>query len=90
MEWGKPSLYKPTQFPFTGEGFGVETFVAIGEKGDCVVLHEEGTGVYTRFTPSSGFGSTGSSLIVSLGSSSLLDYCRQGIIVSLPCILPLC
>ena len=65
-------------------------FVAKGEKGDCVALQEEGTSVYTRFTPSSGFGAAGSSLIVSLGSSSLLDYCCQGIIVSLPCILPLC
>ena len=44
--------------------------------------------VYTHFTPSSGFGATGSSLIGSLSSSSLLDYCRQGIIVSLPCIFP--
>ena len=65
-------------------------FVAKGEKGGCVALQEEGTSVYTRFTPSSGFEAAGSSLIVSLGSSSLLDYCRQGIIVSLPCILPLC
>ena len=29
-------------------------FVAKGEKGDCVALQEEGTSVYTRFTPSSG------------------------------------
>ena len=65
-------------------------FVAKGEKGDCVALQEEGTSVYTRFTPCSGFGAAGSSLIVYLGSSSLLDYCHQGIIVSLPCILPLC
>ena len=27
-------------------------FVAKGEKGDCVALQEEGTRVYTRFTPS--------------------------------------
>ena len=44
-------------------------------------------GVYTRFTPSSGFGVAGSSLVVSLGSGSLPEHCRQGIIVSLPCIL---
>ena len=42
----------------------METFVAIGDKGDCVVLHEEGTSVYTRFTPSSGFEVVGSSLVV--------------------------
>ena len=42
----------------------METFVAIGEKGDCVVLHEEGTSVYTRFTPSSGFGVAGCSFVV--------------------------
>ena len=39
-------------------------FVAKGEKGYCVALHEEGTSVYTHFTPSSGFGVVGSSLIV--------------------------
>ena len=39
-------------------------FVAKGEKGDCVALQEEGTSVYTRFTPSSGFGVAGSSLVV--------------------------
>ena len=39
-------------------------FVAKGEKGDCVALQEEGTSVYTRFTPSSGFGVTRSSLVV--------------------------
>ena len=39
-------------------------FVAKGEKGDCIALQEEGTSVYTRFSPSSGFGVTGSSLVV--------------------------
>ena len=39
-------------------------FVAKGEKGDCVALQEEGTSVYTRFTPSSGFRVAGSSLVV--------------------------
>ena len=39
-------------------------FVAKGEKGDCVALQEEGMSVYTRFTPSSGFGVAGSSLVV--------------------------
>ena len=39
-------------------------FVVKGEKGDCVALQEEGTSVYTRFTPSSGFGVAGSSLVV--------------------------
>ena len=39
-------------------------FVAKGEKGDCVALEEGGTSVYTRFTPSSGFGVAGSSLVV--------------------------
>ena len=39
-------------------------FVAKGEKGDCVALQEEGTSVYTRFPPSSGFGVVGSSLVV--------------------------
>ena len=39
-------------------------FVAKGEKGYCVALQEEGTSVYTRFTPSSGFGVAGSSLVV--------------------------
>ena len=41
-------------------------FVAKGEKGDCIALHEEGTSVYTHFTPSSGFGVAGSSLVVFL------------------------
>ena len=63
-------------------------FVAKGEKGDCVALQEEGTSVYTRFTPSSGFGVAGSSLVVFWAAVSLPDHCRQGIIVSLPCILP--
>ena len=39
-------------------------FVAKGEKGDCVALQEKGTSVYTCFTPSSGFGVVGSSLVV--------------------------
>ena len=39
-------------------------FVAKGEKGDCVALQEEGTSVYTRFTPSSSFKVAGSSLVV--------------------------
>ena len=39
-------------------------FVAKGEKGDYVALQEEGTSVYTRFTPSLGFGVAGSSLVV--------------------------
>ena len=39
-------------------------FLAKGEKGDCVALQEEGTSVYTRFTPSLGFGVAGSSLVV--------------------------
>ena len=34
------------------------------EKGDCVALQEEGTSVYTSFTPSSVFGVAGSSLVV--------------------------
>ena len=42
----------------------METFVAIGQKGDCIALQEEGMSVYTRFTPSSGFGVAGSSLVV--------------------------
>ena len=41
-------------------------FVAKGEKGDCVALQEEGTSVYTRFTPFSGFGVAGSSLVVAV------------------------
>ena len=39
-------------------------FVAKGEKGDCVALQEEGTSVYTRFTPYLGFGVARSSLVV--------------------------
>ena len=39
-------------------------FVAKGEKGDCLALHEEGTSVYTRFPPSLGFGVAKSSLVV--------------------------
>ena len=39
-------------------------FVAKGEKGDCVALQEEGTIVYTHFTPSSGFGVAGSNFVV--------------------------
>ena len=39
-------------------------FVAKGEKGDCVALQEEGTSVYTRFTPYSGFVVARSSLVV--------------------------
>ena len=39
-------------------------FVAKGEKGDCVALQEEGTSVYTRFTPSSGFTVARRSLVV--------------------------
>ena len=39
-------------------------FVAKGEKGDCVALQEEGTSVYTRSKPSSGFVVAGSSLVV--------------------------
>ena len=60
-------------------------FVANGKKGDCVALQEEGTSVYTRFTPSSGFGVARSSLLVFWAA---IDHCRQGIIVSLPCIFP--
>ena len=41
-------------------------FVAKGEKGDCVALQEEGTSVYTRFTPYLGFRVVGSSLVVFL------------------------
>ena len=43
-------------------------FVAKGEKRDCVALQEEGTSVYTRFTPSSGFGVAGSNLVVFLAA----------------------
>ena len=39
-------------------------FVAKGEKGDYVALQEEGMSVYTHFTPSSGFGVAGRSLVV--------------------------
>ena len=39
-------------------------FVAKGEKGDCIALQEEGMSVYTHFTPYSGFGVAGSSLVV--------------------------
>ena len=63
-------------------------FVAKGEKRDCVDLQEEGTSFYTRFTLSSGFGVAGKQSCCVLGSGSHPDHCRQGIIVSLPCILP--
>ena len=39
-------------------------FVAKGEKGYFVALHEEGTSVYTHFPPYSGFEVAGSSLVV--------------------------
>ena len=48
-------------------------FVAKGEKGDCVALQEEGTSVYTRFTPSSCFGVAGSSLVVFWAAVLFLD-----------------
>ena len=63
-------------------------FVAKGEKGYCVPLQEEGTSVYIRFTPSSGFRVAGSSLIVFWAVVLFLTIVAKGIIVSLPCILP--
>ena len=60
---GKPTYINPfiCHFPlmlWSGD------FVAKGEKGDCVALQDEGTSVYTHFTPSSGFGVAGNSLVV--------------------------
>ena len=57
------SLYKPSHFPLPLMPWSGD-FVAKGEKGDCVALQEEGTSVYTRFPPSSGFGVAGRSLVV--------------------------
>ena len=57
------SLYYPSHFPLSNMLWSGD-FVAKGEKGDCVALQEEGTSVYTRFTPSSGFEVAGSSLVV--------------------------
>ena len=63
MRGGHTSLYKLSHFPLSSMLWSGD-FVVKGEKGDCVALQEEGTSVYTRFTPSSGFGVAGSSLVV--------------------------
>ena len=60
---GNPTYINPFIFHFPLMLWSGD-FVAKGEKGDCVALSEEGTSVYTRFTPSSGFGVAGSSLVV--------------------------
>ena len=57
------SLNKLSHFPLSSMLWSGD-FVAKEEKGDCVALQEEGTSVYTRFTPSSSFGVAGSSLVV--------------------------
>ena len=57
------SLYKPSHFPLSRMLWSGD-FVAKGEKGDCVALQEEGTSVYTHFTPSSCFGVAGSCIVV--------------------------
>ena len=57
------SLYKLSHLSLSGILWSGD-FVAKEEKGDCVALQEEGTIVYTRFTPSSSFGVAGSSLVV--------------------------
>ena len=63
MKESSSTLYKPPWFPLPLMLWSGD-FVAKGEKGDCVALQEEGTSVYTHFTPSSGFGVAGSSLVV--------------------------
>ena len=63
MKKGKPTYINPFIFHFPLMLWSGD-FVAKGEKGDCVALPEEGMSVYTHFTPSSGFGVAGSSLVV--------------------------